>query len=426
MIHANWEHDYYKDCIPNFVDNLEKPRHRWYEFKEGYSDAFVIRAIQHHQDLTQLKSGVILDPFSGSGTTPLVSAQQGYESIAIEVNPFMAFIGKTKTKGFAGDTRELSDELSYLLNSGPMEAESPLEGFSTFSPSPDNAKWLFNKSVLRGFESLRKKIINEIPESNQDFFNIALFSSIMDCCNARRDGKCLRYKKSWETLGYSSIEVYRLFKSHFENIISDINSVHLDSANVVVKNEDARVALHNIPSNSVDIITFSPPYLNSFDYSDVYRPELFLGRYVSSNLDLREIRSKTLRSHVQYLWEQNSLAPSFWVEDIVNRIKVKEKFLWNKNIPSMVANYFSDMSEIFSESYRVSKHGSTMWFIVSTSAYAGIEIPVDLILADLAANCGWELEGVHALRSLRTSSQCADSEIRKVRLRESMVACRKR
>lgn len=36
MIDAIWEHDYYKDCIPNFSDNLSKPRHRWYEFKEGY------------------------------------------------------------------------------------------------------------------------------------------------------------------------------------------------------------------------------------------------------------------------------------------------------------------------------------------------------------------------------------------------------
>ena len=43
----------------------------------------------------------------------------------------------------------------------------------------------------------------------------------------------------------------------------------------------------------------SPPYLNSFDYSDVYRPELFAAGFVSANSKLRKIRKKTLCSHVQ-------------------------------------------------------------------------------------------------------------------------------
>lgn len=36
-INAVWEHSYGEDCIPNFSANMEQPRHRWYEFKEGFS-----------------------------------------------------------------------------------------------------------------------------------------------------------------------------------------------------------------------------------------------------------------------------------------------------------------------------------------------------------------------------------------------------
>ncbi len=240
----------------------------------------------------------------------------------------------------------------------------------------------------------------------------------MDCCNARRDGKCLRYKKNWKTTGYSSLELRNTFVQHITRILDDLIATPLSGANVQIINNDSRQALKNMDANRANVIAFSPPYLNSFDYSDVYRPELFLGGYVNSNETLRDLRSKTLRSHVQYLWNDTTPCSSPWVAEIVSTIKKREASLWNKNIPAMIHNYFSDMEEIFEECYRVAANGTVMWFIVSTSAYAGVEIPVDLLLADLAVKCGWELEGVNALRNLRTSSQCIDSDIRKVRLRE--------
>jgi hypothetical protein len=151
-----------------------------------------------------------------------------------------------------------------------------------------------------------------------------------------------------------------------------------------------------------------------------------LGDYIKDNQQLRTLRSITLRSHVQYAWKDDGLCTSDWALDIVAKVRERDNYLWNKNIPVMINDYFADMEDVLRECYRVAKKGATMWFIVSTSAYAGIEIPADLILADIATKCGWELESVNALRNLRTSSQCTDLNIRKVRLRESMVACRKR
>ncbi|EHQ88999.1 hypothetical protein [Desulfosporosinus youngiae] len=426
MVDAIWEHDYYDDCIPNFSNNFNKPRHRWYEFKEGYSDAFVSRAIRHYESTTNLNSGVILDPFSGSGTTSLVGVQNGYKALAFEVNPFMAFISRTKTKSFSEDIALLEDELKSILSCRPMELENILEGFSTFSPSEKNEKWLFNRSVLRGYEALRQSIDNCSIDNHRDFFILALYAATMDCCNAKRDGKCLRYKKSWKTLGYSSLELRESFIRFSKMIIEDLVRTPIREEKAQIINNDSRLGLKSIENKVANVITFSPPYLNSFDYSDVYRPELFLGGFVNTNDQLRHLRSKTLRSHVQYAWNDNTPCSSSWVTDIVTKIRDKENYLWNKNIPAMIHNYFSDMQEILRECYRVASSGAVMWFIVSTSAYAGIEIPVDLILADTATQCGWELESVNALRNLRTSSQCIDSDVRKVRLRESMVACRKR
>ena len=73
QIKVNWEHNYINDCIPNFSNNMNIPRHRWYEFKEGFGYTLVERAIVETRAIRNKKNLTVLDPFSGSGTTPLTA-----------------------------------------------------------------------------------------------------------------------------------------------------------------------------------------------------------------------------------------------------------------------------------------------------------------------------------------------------------------
>ena len=421
-IKANWEHDYTNDCIPNFSTNMNIPRHRWYEFKEGFGSTLVERAIAETKNTQKKKQLTVIDPFSGSGTTPLTALQNNCNAIGLEVNPFMNFVGKTKCVKKTKPRDEYLSELNWIMNQTPIEKESRLETQSSFSSKGGKKKWLFNQSVLRGFEALQYYIEKN---ENSDMFLLSLFSAVMQCCNARKDGKCLRYKKKWETLAYSLQEFRTIFYKNSLNMISDIEALPLYNGNRLFYEGDSRKSFEKIESNSVDLAVFSPPYLNSFDYSDIYRPELFLGGYVTNNDELRLIRKDTLRSHVQYKWNTQDKSDSIWAQNIAAQVNDHSQILWNKNIPQMIDAYFYDMEKILHELYRVATNGAQMWFVVSTSAYAGIEIPVDLILADIAARQGWNLLNVNALRKLRTSSQCASEEVRKIRLRESLVICKK-
>jgi DNA modification methylase len=184
---------------------------------------------------------------------------------------------------------------------------------------------------------------------------------------------------------------------------------------------DAKAELRKLRSKSHDLVVTSPPYLNSFDYSDVYRPELFTGGYVSSNEDLRSIRLKTLRSHVQVERAFASTAASTLLEPILSELAKKE--LWSKRIPGMIASYFWDMKAILKELQRIVRPDGSAWLVVSTSAYGGVQIPVDLILADLGEQCGWTLRGVYVLRRLRSAGQhwAHLDEEKKLPLRESVI-----
>ncbi len=422
QIKVNWENNYINDCIPNFSNNMDMPRHRWYEFKEGFGHTLVERAIAETRILRKKKNLTVLDPFSGSGTTPLTALQNNCNAIGLEVNPFMNFIGKTKSTPLLHDKTLYERELKEILNNPQIECESALENKSTFSANGQNKKWLFNKSVLRGFEALNRHISNV---DNQDLFRLSLYTSVMQCCNAKKDGKCLRYKRNWDTLGYSSIELRDSFERNAVQIINDMVENPLYEGDRKFVNKDSRKAMTELSDQSVDLIVFSPPYLNSFDYSDIYRPELFLGGYVKNNNELRLIRKETLRSHVQYKWERCDKSQSIWARNIADQIRENTDLLWNKDIPDMIDSYFFDMEQIFKEAYRIAEPHAQLWFVIATSAYAGIEVPVDLILADIATRQGWTLKNVNALRKLRTSSQCSNEDIRKIRLRESLIICEK-
>src|SRR4051812_36953389 len=86
---------FHEQGLHNFVDNLTQPRHRWYPFKEGFSSELVDHAIAAAVDKSKQKLK-ILDPFCGSGTTPVSAALKGHESHAVEVNPFCAFTARVK------------------------------------------------------------------------------------------------------------------------------------------------------------------------------------------------------------------------------------------------------------------------------------------------------------------------------------------
>lgn len=421
-INAVWEHSYSEDCLPNFAVNMERPRHRWYEFKEGFSATLVERAIREIRKTNGSDSLTVLDPFSGSGTSPLAALQSNCNAIGFEVNPFMHFVANTKCQGTSKSVEEYLMELEFILSLQPLRMPSPLEGVSTFTGTGDTGKWLFNLDVLRAYEALYQHITKlEAP----DFYLLALITSAMQCCNAKKDGKCLRYLKDWRKNNYTGDVLRNTFKKNVQMMIKDLGSNPLTEGTRQIKKGDARELLKQTESGVADLVIFSPPYVNSFDYSDIYRPELFLGKFVQNNEELMRIRKTTLRSHVQCRWEKNDISQSAWVKQIVDRLDKKKDELWSAYIPQMVSSYFFDMEIVLKESFRAAKDGAQLWVVVSTSAYSSVEIPVDFILADIAVSVGWKLDNVYALRELRTSSQCVDENNNKVKLRESLIICRK-
>lgn len=375
------------------------PRHRWYFVKEAFAPSLVEKAMDH----ADCREGdVVVDPFCGSGTVPLVATLRRCQSIGFEANPFLAFLSKAKMLQAQPDAVA---EGSLVVTDAASTANAPfLNEFSTFSHGDGLTKWLFNQQVLTAFKGGWDATL-ALDASIRDLLQVALLGAAMDTCNATRDGKALRYRKTWHDINFDAQDFQLAFTKRVENIRLDLADCPVDSQFGAVRYGDSRNQLATL-ARKFRLCVTSPPYLNSFDYTDVYRPELFLGGFVSSQQELRSLRQDTIRSHVQANWREpikDNFGPRY--AHCAELVQQRSAVLWDKRIPKMIQAYFEDLQGVLSQLFPVAEKGASLWLVVSTSAYAGVEIPVDLILADIAVDIGWRLEEIGLLRYMRTSSQ---------------------
>lgn len=93
---------------------------------------------------------------------------------------------------------------------------------------------------------------------------------------------------------------------------------------------------------------------------------------------------------------------------------------------NMIRGYFSDMDRVLKEIYEALSKGGTCYIVVDQSAYVGVIIPTDTILALLAERKGFTVEKLSICRKAATSGQqLKQYPYLKNTLRESIICLRK-
>ena len=403
--------------ISNSAENINIPRHRWYFYKEGFSPKVVESAISN---MNLRKGELVIDPFNGSGTVTLVASKMGFSSVGIEVNPFASFISKTKLLNISDNyiSNYYERDLHEIIISIKKGKSSSLLRYSTFSEDTKKDKWLFNPDVLNSFEG-GVQALRTIKSYARPLFKLALIKSAMDNANAKKDGKCLRYLSEWKKLGFNKISFLNSFKKNIEIIKSDAFEEYVEPrANILLG--DSRKILSNKNFKFRLCIT-SPPYLNSFDYTDIYRPELFLGEFITSSSALKNLRLKTVTSHINLERGKYDKFQNYGLisEKILKEIEQVADILWSKRIQYMIKSYFNDIENTLQRLHLMGSKDSHLWLVVANSAYANIEIPTDLIIAEIGSKVGWKLREIGVLRYIHKRGSKYSPDIKS--LRESVI-----
>lgn len=390
-----------------FNKNKKEPFHRWYPFVEGYSREF-IQSIVKEMDRDNL---VCLDPFSGSGTTALELQNCGISCFAFEVNPLMYLIARVKLEN-GYEIERFSYWYDYILKNRTKQRVKLTTEFNTLYQGDGKKKWNFNTDIGIAVEKLRQTIETIPEEIYRELFKAALAAILLDVSNLYRNGKCLSYKPNWEDRKISEKDVFDKFDDKVINELKyDIESSMKQSKvnnKMRLFNEDSRTGIANeIEKDSIDLVITSPPYLNSRDYTDTYMLELKTLGFTKTNEEIKKLRTKTLRSHVQIKWDDTSNLNNKLLKNILKELEDASKDIekWNDSIIDMVRLYFVDMQNIFHVLYEKMKKNGRVYFNVSNSAYFNVLINTLEICASIAEQEGFNVLEIRDARKLKTSPQ---------------------
>lgn len=406
--------------VMQFNKNKASAIHRWYPFVEGYSREFIrgiVDELPHRPD-------VCLDPFAGSGTTPLELQSLGVACTAFEVNPFMYNLAKAKLRtdytvnGFLHNYSAVADRMERSPEN--IEEFCPIPEYTTIVDRGVKDKWIYHWDTMRGLLDI-KWAIREIRDLKyRNLFQVALASILLEVSNVYRNGKCMSYRENWRNPPrYARRDVHDAFLARLSKVmLPDIKDLarhkQSNSGKPRVRNYkniflgDARQSIESVADATIDLIITSPPYLNSRDYTDTYMIELWMLDYISNYDALRELRNRTIRSHVQVKWGEVELVQSIPLAAAVERLKEVKRNFWNRGLLNMIKGYFMDMDSLFERLYPKMKSGGKVYFNVANSAYYGIEIQTDIIVSDIARSKGFTIDEVRMARMIKPSSQQKD------------------
>jgi len=395
---------------------LSMPFQRWFKFKEAFAPSFVAKILRR----LPIQPRNCLDPFGGSGTTALVCQFLGIESTTIEVNPLVADVAQAKLTHYDND--ELCNSMQAVLRAARNWSKADFEkGFvgapKTFVEPGEEGRWIFNRDVAKVILTLRSAIESLKRRDHSRFFRVMLASRLVEVSNILVNGKGRRYRRNWRNRDVTPEDLLAAFEKSCSAAMDDIKMFgSRPRSKFTVLRGDARK--HTAKYPKVDFILTSPPYPNSFDYTDIYNVELWALGYLKSGEDNRILRKETLRSHVQIKHPEEPadlLSPT--LTETYRRLAGRRKNLWNRNIPEMVCHYFEDMHDVLAGCKAVLKKDGHAVLAVGDSRYDGVVIDVPKILSEIAAQVGFKIVRTEAVRTMRASAQQGGRYV----LKESLV-----
>ena len=418
---------------PAFVANRDAPVHRWAPWIAGYSKHFVEDALERHTN----GPSTVLDPFAGVGTTLVEADLAGHEAIGFEINPYAAFVCRTKLEAHRVDSgvlrRIVHDFLAfgYTVGGNGVEPRSaPPPGFRTRTP-------FYSEKVLRKV-LLTLDFIETLADGHvRDLFRLAFASTMVHYSNYSYEPSLGRKA----TAGRPDVTDFPVFDALADKLTQMADDVDWHSATRVPRvRPDGRVfaesffdGYRRLPAGSVDLLVTSPPYLNNYHYNRNTRPHLFWLGFCETPHDLKRLESLNFGTYWQNARELGLVELDQRVNDgeIAGAIaevrgKNPEKGIYGGNgWANYAARYFNDCGRFIAGAKWCLRPGGTALVVLGNSILQGVPIPTDRFLAVIAERQGLQAVAIHTPRDTRVGSSIVNSRVPgSGRLYESVVELR--
>jgi hypothetical protein len=389
----------------SFVDNMQRPVHRWFRYSAGFSAEWAGQVIGA---AAAAASGPVrvLDPFAGSGTVVLEAERHGAEGLGVEAHPFVARVARAKLAW-----REDPERLRSLGEGIVRAAET--HGGTAEGYAPLIVK-CYPTGTLETLDALKRAWARKQDGgAASELCWLALVSTLRAASpvgTAQWQYILPRKTKA------KSAEPLWAFTERVGILAADMAAWQSTPSGPPGRMlcEDARTC-GGVPDGWADLVVTSPPYANNYDYADATRLEMtFLGE-IRGWGDLQSaVRQRLVRSCTQHMGPaaagtpavlgDASLAPiAGELSEACARLEhERENHGGKKPYHAMVAHYFLDLARVWTALRRVVRPGGRACFVVGDSAPYGIHVPVDRWLGVLALAAGFRDVRFEKLRDRNT------------------------
>lgn len=341
-----------------------EPFHRWIPYKQGFSPGLVRQFLaENPRTPKEWASHPILDPFSGSGTCVVECARHGARAIGVEAIPGLVFLTNIKFE------REFP----------PLPKAS---GASMWQEIADRVELPVHRAALMLAVGRRH----------------------------RSDGRADRGAKPLEDL---LAEVAAMMRDDLFRFLTPVNRVEIGDSRWITAVDDGAIG---------GILT-SPPYLSRHDYAQITNPYEMVYRYwhdgqvchccVRSgepNTDCTAQRAPALpgpsavahggveqiRASPRARGERNPSSAVAAAEEAAEWLSK----IGQAKLAGVVRGYVEDMTLVMRECRRVLELGGICWMVVGGARIKDVYVPSDLIVAEVAEECGFQVEAIRVARDL--------------------------
>ncbi len=384
-----------------FARNETARIHRWYPYVEGYSCDFVSELLR---DFPRARR--VLDPFAGSGTTPLVVAHRGLEAGWAEVNPLMRLVIRAKLEAAPA-----------LAARGPEGVRAAFERVAGLRAAIERGadvsalafmfekRAFFDEAALRGLRgavlgiehlpgNAGRSPANQCDPPLQDLLRLAVAAIVVSCSNMKRAAD-LRYRR-----GREKDEVERDVGSALDRQLAlmreDLLALAVQGTEGLGRAfpvaEDARA----LPAGDFDLAITSPPYLNGTNYFRNSKLELLVLGLISSEAELAALHTRGLTAGINNVSSRIDEPRRFpAVEAVARKL---DRRAYDPRIPVLVRAYASDMARVLEGIARSLAPRGALLLDIGDSRFCGVSVPTDELLVAVARGAGLRLRATVRLR----------------------------
>jgi len=389
--------------------NIQQGRHGWLRLTPAYSIQVVEEIIRNHPG-----GKLVLDPFSGTATTPLVAMSKGCVAHAVDVNPFLVWFGNLKLSFFEPDTGKELHKAAQQIVKQCSDNNTP----QLWQPDIHQIEKWWDADVLSAISSIYACISRLKNQRISNLLKVAFCRMMIANAHVSFGHQSMSFKSKPRNLFDDSLnpkeELLEEFLLAVESVVETLplDFKHVESR---VFQGDSRNLHEILPETQYDLVMTSPPYPNRMSYIRELRPYMYWLGFLQSGREAGELDWKAMggtwgcATSMLDKWQPSpGLEISYkGFSQILSDIGKNNVILAN-----YVHRYFEDMTVHIQSLKKVLSQNATCYYVVGNSVFYDVLLPVEEIFQAIFRSEGFSEVNIERIRKRNSKKELYEFVVR--------------